>query len=229
MRAAILLLACAGGALAFAPQASRSARRSAPLRGKAPKSEDGADAPQRIAEGTVCEWVAEKHRVHVGVVKSSESKSKGGARYEIADASGVVHTVPEKQLSFVGKVVQPKDVAKTLTSFDMALSEDTAALRTALKIDADLLALAWETAAEEDAGELSEDDVAEQVLGHKTSNLIEKYRLWRLLTSDLGRFFFKELKHNGRVDTWKAKAVKSVEAAKKSFCDNHNEPEFCFA
>ena len=98
MRAAILLLACAGGALAFAPQASRSARRSAPLRGKAPKSEDGADAPQRIAEGTVCEWVAEKHRVHVGVVKSSESKSKGGARYEIADASGVVHTVPEKQL-----------------------------------------------------------------------------------------------------------------------------------
>ena len=97
MRAAIFLL-CAGGALAFAPQASRGARRFAPLHGKPPKSVDGADTPQRIAEGTLCEWVEEKKRVYVGVVKGSESKSKGGARYDIADASGVVHTVPEKQL-----------------------------------------------------------------------------------------------------------------------------------
>ena len=186
------------------------------------------DVRQRLSEGTICEFSEKGGKTFVGVIKSSESKSKGGARYELADETGALHSIAEKQLTFVGKVVEPKNIAKTLGEFADTLHANSKNLCNQLGIDAELFMLAWETAAEEEEGDLYVDGFFQHMLSRKTNSLEERYKAWRLLTSDVGHLFFKELKTNGRVDHWKAKTVKAVDAAKQQFCASHDEPEFCF-
>ena len=58
---------------------------------------------------------------------------------------------------------------------------------------------------------------------------MEKYYAWKLLQSDMAHIFFKEIKSNGRVVSFKAKTRKAVEAAKEMFCRTHqDENEICF-
>ena len=62
-----------------------------------------------------------------------------------------------------------------------------------------------------------------------TSPIGVKYMAWKLLRGDMSHVFFKDMKQNGRILSFKAKARKAVDNAKTAFCANHEDDvEFCF-
>jgi hypothetical protein len=82
---------------------------------------------------------------------------------------------------------------------------------------------------DEETGMMTSQSLIELIHSHSASP-IENYMAWRLLKAEVGHVFFKELKENGRVTSFKPKPAKSVEAAKANFCANHEEErDFCFA
>ena len=89
--------------------------------------------------------------------------------------------------------------------------------------------MAWEEAAAEEADthELTPKSFFQLVHSHGAS-AIEEYMAWKLLKGEMSHIFFKDLKHNGRVLSFKAKARKAVENAKVAFCSSHGDnAEFC--
>jgi hypothetical protein len=191
------------------------------------KAEDKADKSV-LSVGTLIEFT-EKSRVHFGRVLVSESKSKGGARYEVEDAEGKHYSIADKAVSYTVPGPTSDSLSnKLLVDLAHAQIATDPELRHDLDISADLLEMAWEETIDGDDEALTPTSLVQLVHSH-TADALESYMAWRLLRQDVGHVFFRELKESGRVVSFKAKARKAVDAAKKAFCDHHDdEEELCF-
>ncbi|CAB9511583.1 expressed unknown protein [Seminavis robusta] len=184
-----------------------------------------------LSVGTLVEF-QEKSRVHIGTIKSSEHKSSGGARYKIEDIDGKSYNVADKHVTFATPVA-PSNANKVnalMTELEEVQHASEEALCKLLDVSPDLLEMAWEEAAAEEAAthELTAKSFVSLVHSHAAST-IEEYTAWRLLKMDMAHVFFKDIKQNGRVASFKAKARKAVDNAKVAFCASHaDDVEFCF-
>mmetsp|Transcript_17810 Transcript_17810/g.54794 ORF Transcript_17810/g.54794 Transcript_17810/m.54794 type:complete len:214 (-) Transcript_17810:105-746(-) len=169
---------------------------------------------QALAKGTVVEFVHNKHTM-LGVVEDHMVKAKGGLRYEIKTADEKVHAG-----------VAPKDINFSAAGAKKQLAAKADVLDTAapLLVDAELLELAYEVAAEDDQV-LRVKDVA--ALLDAGSDPVDLYRTFRVLSNELGKVFFAKAK--GEAAAFKVRAKKTVEAAKQSLCGNAGDDyaDFC--
>ena len=199
------------------------------------KSGDGDSVEKAPASsvGTFVEF-SEKNRIHVGKIVAVEHKANGGARYTVADDGGKQFHVSEKAVSFsMATPNSPGAAGKLFSEFVEAQAISESDLREKLDVTPDLVEMVWEECAN---AEESNDMIVtpkrfiELVHAH-TASAIETYMAWRLLKADMAHVFFKEMKHNGRIVSFKAKAKKAVEAAKITYCSDpkhETEWEFCF-
>ena len=195
---------------------------------------DGDEVVQQkaLSVGTLVEF-EEKKRTHVGKITASEHKSNGGARYSVEDHDGNKFDIPDKAVHYAMSITPDNErkVASLFDEFAVALEEDPADLRNDLDISPELLQMAWEEAIEdeESSNEITAKSLVELIHAH-TASALEAYKAWRLLRTDAAHVFFKEIKSNGRVISFKAKTAKAVENAKRAFCtkaENADE-ELCF-
>jgi len=179
--------------------------------------------------GTFVEFT-EKSRAHVGKILSVEHKANGGARYSVEDVTGKHYQIADKAVSFSLPCPNtPGKAQKLFQDFVEVQTISEISLRQKLEVTPDLIEIAWEEC-EEQSKDLTPSQFIELVHAHSASS-IESYMAWKILKADLAHVFFKELKQNGRVVAFKAKARKAVEAAKVTFCSDvkhENEHEFCF-
>jgi hypothetical protein len=192
----------------------------------AKKTEDEAAVLQQAYEvGTFVEF-EEKNRVHIGTISEKEHKSNGGARYKVVDKEGKYYSIPNKAVHFAMIAPNsPGQATKLFYAFCDALDASEKELEAKLEISAEFLELAWEefNMGDED---LTPDSLVELVHSHAAS-AIEKYMAWRLLQTESGHVFFKEIKDHGRIVSFKAKAKTAVDAAKQVFCNSHPESDLC--
>ena len=98
---------------------------------------------------------------------------------------------------------------------------------TELGVEPELLELAWSECVESEKASFTPKSVVSLIDESLCKTPLDKYKAFRLLTSDLGKVFFKALGHN----LYKAKTGKSVRMSKENWCraDEHQqEQEFCF-
>jgi hypothetical protein len=213
------------------PQAFRPMSTSIQLGSTAKASEKQNEQPALI-EGTLVEF-AEKKRNHVGKILHIERKSNGSVRYDVEEHPSMKHySIADKEVSYsIPSPSSPKQAQKLLEQLEHAQAVSEMELRNEIDISPELLEMAWEeiVADEEAGGLMTSKSLIELVHSHPASP-IENYMAWRLLKAEVGHVFFKELKENGRVTSFKPKPAKSVEAAKANFCLHHEEErDFCFA
>ena len=116
---------------------------------------------------------------------------------------------------------------KLYDEFCLAQDSPVQSIQDAIDVTPDLLEMAWEEA-EEGTSALTPDSFIELVHAHGASAM-EKYLAWKYLQTEMAHIFFKEIKSNGRVVSFKAKTRKHVDAAKTVFCRTHqDENEICF-
>mmetsp|Transcript_9093 Transcript_9093/g.27237 ORF Transcript_9093/g.27237 Transcript_9093/m.27237 type:complete len:226 (-) Transcript_9093:71-748(-) len=176
-----------------------------------------------LGKGSIVEFVHNKHTT-LGVVTDHMVKSKGGLRYEITTADEKVHVgVAPRDIHFSAPPLKgdkgDKPPLKRLPEFEHVLQTSATNL-----IDPETLEISWEIAAEEDKV-LRTKDISK--LTDMGSSPVDIYRTFRVLSSELGHVFFKGAK--GEAAAFKARAKKTVEAAKQSLCNNHSDEygEFC--
>lgn len=208
-------------------------RRSAILC-KAPPVERGAEVPQsNINVGSICEFHDPKHGAGkttsvLGVCESSMMKAKGGEKVTLVDANGKKHCVAAKAIHIVLPPVKTKeeDPAVILKPF-LDVAEKNAV---SLGVEPEMLELAWETLKEDEEADAFSPKQVIQVIDDKLyKSAVDRYRAFRLLTSDLGKVFFKSLSGN----TFRPKSAASVETSKEQWCHapGHGDmwkQEFCF-
>ena len=156
-----------------------------------------------------------------------ERKSNGAVRYDVEEyPSGKHFSIADKEVSFsVPPPTNDKQVEKLLEQLEHAFFLTGRDLCKELDMSPELLEMAWEETVEApDSNELTPNDLVELVHSHKATPL-EKYEAWRLLRSEVGHVFFKELKEQGRVVSFKPKPKKSVDASKDSYCASHSDDE----
>jgi hypothetical protein len=184
-----------------------------------------------LQEGTLVEF-AEKSRSHVGKILQIERKSNGSIRYDVEDYPSKKHySIADKVVTYsIPAPTSPKQAQKLLEQLEHAQAVSETELRNEIDISPELLEMAWEEVVDDDEhGLMTSKALIELVHSHAASP-IENYMAWRLLKAEVGHVFFKELKENGRVTSFKPKPAKSVEAAKANFCAHHEEEQdFCFA
>jgi hypothetical protein len=194
--------------------------------------EEVRELPQ-ISVGSICEFHDPKHgnanaQPVLGIVQSCELKAKGGSRVILTDAAGVKHAVAEKALHIVlppsrGKATEPADILKDYAD---VLEHDP----TELGIDPELLEMAWSECAESEKAAFTPKSVVSIIDESLAKTPLDLYRAFRLVSSDLGKVFFKALGNN----EFKAKGEKAVEASKQNWCrapeheGSWDEVEWCF-
>jgi len=158
-------------------------------------------------------------------------KSNGSARYEVEEyPSHKLFSIADKEVTYSIPAPNTDKLAeKLLLEFEHAQGISELDIRQEIDISPELLEMAWEeTARDGQASELTPGELVELIHSHLASH-IENYMAWRLLRADIGHVFFKDIKDHGRVVSFKAKPVKSVEAAKYTFCSIRNDEQgFCF-
>jgi hypothetical protein len=201
--------------------------------------------------GTIVEF-NEKNREHVGkIIEVERKKVNGSPRYEVQEyPSGKHFSIADKEVSFsIPAPTNVKQADKLLEQLEHAHSISEEELSKELDLTPELLEMAWEETAatmmtttnndadghhreHEDHSDavamLTPNELIELVHSHKADH-IERYEAWRLLRSEIGHIFFKEIKEHGRVVAFKAKPRPSVEASKDTFRSNHmddNASEF---
>lgn len=201
------------------------------LGSKKDSDDDGVVQASIFPVGTFVEF-EEKSRVHAGKIAQTEQKSNGGARYVVIDSEGHHFNIADKEIHFaIHPPNAPKAAEQLFDQFCLAQQASEDAIQKELEISSELLQLAWEEALEnaesdEGADTLTPGKLIELVHSHAAS-AIEKYKAWRFLQSDLSHVFFKDIKDHGRVSSFKAKARKAVDAAKQTFCNNHENSDLC--
>jgi hypothetical protein len=189
------------------------------------KSQDEAAVQQAYTVGTFVEF-EEKNRLHIGTISEMEHKSNGGARYKVVCKEGKHYSIPDKAVHFA--MVAPNSPGQATKLFDAfcdALAATEKELEAKLDISPGLLEMAWEESNMEDE-DLTPSSLVELVHAHAGS-AIEKYMAWRLLQTESGHVFFKEIKDHGRIVSFKAKAKTAVDAAKQAFCNSHPQSDLC--
>jgi len=196
------------------------------------KEEGEVKMANALAVGTLVEF-QEKSRVHVGTITEAQHKSSGGARYKIeVHDTGKSFNIADKAVTFSTPAPNtPAKAEKLLTALASIQVDSENQLCQKLEVSPELLEMAWEEAAAEEADthELTAKSFIELVLNHAAS-ATEEYMAWRLLRGDISHVFFKDIKHHGRILSFKAKARKAVENAKDTFCASHldEDVDFCF-
>ena len=159
----------------------------------------------------------------LGLVEGAEYKAKGGARILIVDAQGGKHAVKENAVhinlgSYKGKQVEP---ALILADWQAVLDTDPMDMG----IDPADLEMAWELCSEAEADKSTFS--AKSILGLIDDSMfkssVEVYKSFRVLTSELGRLFFKPINDH----QYKLKAFKAVQASKEGWCRDHSDAEYC--
>ena len=191
----------------------------------------GEDTQQHaFSIGTFVEF-QEKKRNHLGKITEVEHKGNGGTRYTVMDSEGKVFGIADKQIMYTMPCpTSPGQATKLFSDFCRSQDAPLSSIEDELDITPDLLEMAWEEVAEDEANKdhtVTAENLIYLVHSHVASAM-EKYLAWKLLRSDLAHVFFKEIKENGRVVAFKAKTKKAVDAAKDSFCRTHVDSELCF-
>jgi hypothetical protein len=177
--------------------------------------------------GTIVEFT-EKNREHVGkIIELERKKNSGATRYDVEEfPSGKHFSIADKEVTFtIPAPTNIKQADKLLEQLEHAHAISEEELSKELDLTPELLEMAWEESTATDGGHeevLTPNQLVELVHSHK-ANHIEKYEAWRLLRSEIGHIFFKEIKENGRVVAFKAKPRDSVEASKHTFWNNHKD------
>lgn len=201
------------------------------LKSKKGSDDDVLQQASAFSVGTIVEF-EEKGRVHAGKIVQTEHKSNGGARYHVMDAEGNTFDIADKEVHFaIHPPNAPKAAEQLFDQFCQTQQASEEVLQKQLQMSAELLELAWEEAlenAESDDGSdtLTPSKLIELVHSHAASS-IEKYQAWRFLQSELSHVFFKDIKDNGRISSFKAKARKAVDATKQAFCNSHVDSDLC--
>merc|ERR1711934_1136691 len=177
--------------------------------------------------GSIVEFHDPKHgagvaRPVLGLVEGAEYKAKGGARILIVDSTGGKHAVKESNIhinlgTYKGKLVEP---AQILKDYDEVMRLEGHQLGG----EPELLETAWELCAEAETATFSPRAILSLVDETLFKSSLDTYKAFRLLTSDLGKVFFKSLNDH----EYKAKAVKSVEASKALWCHTHTDMDYCY-
>jgi hypothetical protein len=187
--------------------------------------DEAAVLQQAYTVGTFVEF-EEKKRVHIGTISDMEHKSNGGARYKVVDKEGKYYSIPNKAVHFAMIAPNsPGQAAKLFDAFCDAQEASEKELEAKLEISPEFLEMVWEESNMGDE-DLTPDSLVELVHSHAAS-AIEKYMAWRLLQTESGHVFFKDIKDHGRIVSFKAKAKTAVDAAKQAFCNSHPENALC--
>jgi hypothetical protein len=197
------------------------------------KNDGDEPAPQQasanIAVGSICEFHDPKHgsgkkQAVLGVCEGSSFKAKGGEVISLVDAGGKKHTVASKAIHIVlppskGKSVDP---AELLAPYAEIAEKDSMSLG----VEPDLLELAWEMSLAEEAKEVSPKQIMGMIDETLYQSALDRYKAFRLLTSDLGQVFFKSLSGNA----FKPRSESAVQSTKMAWCHapSHETEEFCF-
>jgi hypothetical protein len=185
-----------------------------------------------LGEGTLVEF-EEKSRTHIGKILQIERKSNGSVRYDVEEYPSKKHySIADKEVTYsIPAPPTPKKAEKLLEELQKAQAVTEMELRNEIGISPELLEMAWEeVAADEETGTMMTSTSLIELVHSHSATPIENYMAWRLLKAEVGHVFFKELKENGRVMSFKPKNAKSVMAAKANFCAEHQEErDFCFA
>jgi len=140
----------------------------------------------------------------------------------IVDAAGGKHAVKESSIhinlgAYKGKLVEPHAI---LADYSSVMDLEP----TQLGIEPEVLEMAWELCEEADEPTFSPKTILSLVDDSLFKSSLDAYKAFRLLTSDLGRVFFKTVNEN----EYKAKPAKSVRASKDNYCRAHEELDYCF-
>ena len=152
-----------------------------------------------------------------------EYKAKGGARIQLVDARGSTYSVGQSAVhinlgSYKGKLVETADILKEYA----AIMETEP---TELGVDPEELEMAWELAAESEQKTHSLKFLLSLVDENFIQSQVDRYKAFRLMTSDMGKIFFKSL----NADEYKVKATKAVRASKENWCRAlEGEEDWCF-
>jgi hypothetical protein len=230
-----------GALLGFTPHAfvafrgggtSLSVSRTAAAALKQAAADDDEERPPLINIGSICEFHDPKHGAGhqepiLGVVRTCEHKSKGGMRLSLEDAQGASHSVQSKAIHIVLPPFKGKemDTATQLKDYLAVQAADP----TELGVDVDTLELAWEMVATEDRPSFSPKHIMSEIDDKLFQGPVNQYKAFRLLTSDLGKVFFKALSSH----MYKPKSAKSVSSSKDNWCrdvaEGSNSADWCFA
>lgn len=144
------------------------------------------------------------------------------------DSEGHKFNIPDKDVRYsMACPNSPGQATKLYEDFCQAQDTPLKSIQEAIDVSPELLEMAWEEASEE-SEELTPASFIDLVHAHAASAM-EKYLAWKFLQSEMAHIFFKEIKHHGRVVSFKAKTRKAVEAAKDVFCRTHQDDnEICF-
>lgn len=174
-----------------------------------------------LKPGMICEFHDAKSPPILGLVEGVEWKAKGGARIMLVDQSGTKHAVKENAIhinlgSYKGKLVEPAAILKDYA--DVMDLESTQ-----LGVDPEALELAWELCAEDERPTFSPKAIVSLVDDALFKNSLDVYKAFRLLTSDLGKIFFKPVNER----EYKPKGAKAVRASRENFCRAHDDLDYC--
>jgi hypothetical protein len=222
-RTLALTLLLAASASSFVP----TTRRFRGLHACGKKDADDDEVPEVRLEtvGSVVEFDDGKHsdRALLGVIKEASSKAKGGTIYHVEDSDEKIFSIHGKSIHAVFSPPgdKEKDVSKILSSF----VEVSKKAPTELGVEPEVLEMAWELCSETEKDSFSTKSILGVIDESLVKGSIGQYKAFRLLTSDLGKIFFKTL-NGGR---FKAKATKAVSASKEQWCKGPGgDDEWCF-
>ena len=190
------------------------------------------------SKGSILEFDDGKHpHPLLGVIESAEVKGKKGAFYVVRDSKNKQHSVPAKHIhcKFArDMMVTPIDA----TNPDVVLAPYVEVSRLQpgeLGIDMETLELAWEMCNEEGHEVDHEGHSAQGIVSQIDESLytspVDQYKAHRLLSSSLGKVFFKPLhSHDYAKIEYKAKSEQAVIDSKAALCKEEQEevPEWCF-
>mmetsp|Transcript_6696 Transcript_6696/g.23988 ORF Transcript_6696/g.23988 Transcript_6696/m.23988 type:complete len:248 (-) Transcript_6696:43-786(-) len=164
-----------------------------------------------------------KSKILMGIVSDYSKKSKGGVMYDVLTSDDQLHPgVSPRAIIFSTPPLVPQKGIVTDPRRRLAQYEAVRRLKPEQLGDPALLELCWELAADEEAREFSVDDMT--LLMDEEAEPLQRYRTFRILTSELGRVFFTTLTHgSSHVVSFKARAAKTVQAAKRALCDLHDD------
>lgn len=151
----------------------------------------------------------------------------------VVDSEGHKFSIPDKDVQYcMAAPNSPGAATKLYEDFCKAQDTPVKSIQEAIDVSPEILAMAWEEVADEESEESSHNitpgSFIQLVHAHAASSM-EKYLAWKYLQSEQAHIFFKEIKHNGRIVSFKAKTRKAVENAKEVFCRTHQDNnEICF-
>jgi hypothetical protein len=185
-----------------------------------------------VGVGSICEFHDPKHgsgksQPVLGICESSAMKAKGGEKITLVDSMGKRHCVAAKSIHIVlppskGKATEPAEILKP---YNDIIEKDALSLG----VDPEMLELAWEFCDAEQGSAFSPKDIVRMIDEKLYKTATDQYRAFRLLSSDLGKVFFKSISDKA----FKPKAANAVKASKEQWCQSpgHGDmwkQEFCF-